>query len=224
MSHRSLSIIALALFGFAASPFSAAATLVGSGRSATEERQASGFSGIALSLPARVEVVQGATEGVTLTADDNVLAEIEAVVERGILHLRWRNRTDLVTRSKIRIAVRAKSLESLSVAGAGDFHVPAIATPRLAVKISGSGDVSVAGRADELEVRISGSGDVKAGMLETRRAQVSIAGSGDATVWARQALKVSVAGSGDIRYYGDPSVEKSIAGSGSVRRLGAAPA
>jgi hypothetical protein len=222
MSFRVRSICLLSFAAFAASA-ALAATLVGSGRSATEERAVAGFSGIVLSLPARVDVIQGAGEGVRITADDNVLPEIESVVERGILKLRLRHRLDSIRNAKVFVRVSAKRLESLSVAGSGEIHAPALEARRLAVAIAGSGDVRLAGRAEALEVNISGSGSVAASKLDTQRAKVSIAGSGDAVVWARAALAGNVAGSGDIRYYGDPAVEKSIVGSGTVRRVGAAP-
>ena len=182
------------------------------------------FALLALAVPGRVEVIQGTTEGLAITADDNVLPQIETVVETGVLKIRFRNRFGTISDTHIRIAVNAKQLETLAIAGSGAVHIPALATPRLAVSIAGSGDVTVAGRADELEVKISGSGDLKAAKLETRSAAITIAGSGDVTVWASQALKAKVAGSGDIRYYGDPSIEQRIVGSGSVKRMGAAPA
>ena len=223
MIARTASLITIAAFLLAAAA-AQAVTLVGSGRSATEDRAASGFSGVALSLPARVELVQGGSESVRITADDNVLPQIESVVEGGVLKLRFRERGTSLTNARIRVIVNARTVESLAIAGAGDIHATALATRRLSVSVSGSGDVKMAGRADALEASIAGSGEIDASRLDTQRAKVSVAGSGDAVIWARQTLKVSVAGSGDIRYYGDPVVERSIVGSGSVRRLGAAPA
>jgi hypothetical protein len=179
---------------------------------------------VALSIPARVDIVQGTTEGIRITADDNLLAHIESVVEGGTLKLRWRERSQSVRDAHIRVIVNVKALESLAVAGSGEIHAPSVNAKRFAVSVAGSGDVKLAGRAEALEVSISGSGDLDAGKLEAQRARVSIAGSGDATVWARAALQANVAGSGEIRYYGDPEIKRSLAGSGSVRRLGAAPA
>jgi hypothetical protein len=224
MTSRAASTALLVLALATAAAGALAATLTGSGRALSEARAVAGYTGIALSIPGRVEVVQGATEGIRVTADDNVLPEIESVVEGGILKLRFRQRFTSVNNARIRVIVNAKTIESLAVAGSGDIHAPALTARRLAINVSGSGDVKLAGRAEALDVSIAGSGDLDAGKLDTQRATVSIAGSGDVVVWARQALKVSVAGSGDIRYYGDPAVDKHVVGSGSVRRLGAAPA
>lgn len=212
---------AIASLGLAAA--GAWSGITGSGRAMTQQREVSGFTGIALSLPGRLEIVQGAAEGVTITADDNVVPEIEAVVERGVLQLRFRQNTGVTTRTRIAITVKARSIESIAVAGSGDVIAPSLDSPELTVRLAGSGDVKVGGRAQSLQVRISGSGDVDAGRFDTQRAKVSVAGSGDATVWARKTLEVSVAGSGEVRYFGDPEVRKKVAGSGTVRRKGASP-
>lgn len=214
---------AAAIAGLGLATASAWSGITGSGRAMTQQREVSGFSGIALSLPGRLEIVQGAAEGVTITADDNVLPEIETVVERGVLHLRFRQNTGVTTRTRIAITVKARSIESIAVAGSGDVIAPSLDSPELTVRLAGSGDVKVGGRAESLQVRISGSGDVDAGRFDTQRAKVSVAGSGDATVWARKTLEVSVSGSGEVRYFGDPEVRKKVAGSGTVRRKGASP-
>ena len=199
-----------------------AAALVGSGKLETQTRNLESFNGVAIAIPAEVEVLQGAPQRVVISADDNVLPLIESAVEGGVLQLRLREGTQL-RNAKIRVSVRARELESIAIAGSAEVRAAALATPKLALRISGSGDAHLGGKAGELDVRISGSGDVQAGQLDTQRASVSISGSGDATVWARESLRVHVAGAGDVRYFGDPRVEKSVAGSGSVRRVGAAP-
>jgi hypothetical protein len=222
MSIRAVRLAFVALSLLAASA-ALAASLTGSGRSVTEDRALSGYRGISLSIPGRVEIVQGAVEGIRITADDNVMPEIETVVENGSLKLRFRKSMSLVGKSTIRIAVSARNIEAIAVAGSGDVHAPALASPQLVVNIAGSGNVHLGGRTETLNVNISGSGDLGASKLDTQSVKVSVAGSGDAVVWARKTLTVSVAGSGDIRYYGDPAVTRSVVGSGSVRRLGAAP-
>ena len=221
----------------------AAAVLIGSGHSVTEERAVSGFHGIGLSAPADVEIVQGAAEGATDTADDNVMSQVETVVENGILKIRLRGDDSLTLHTQIRVVVRAKSVDHIAVSGSGDVRAKTLDTPRLKVAIAGSGDVTLpalttgalaahvsgsgnltaAGRADEFEAHMAGSGDIKAAHLETQSADMRIAGSSDVALWVKKTLKVSVAGSGDVRYYGDPSVRTSVAGSGDIKRLGASP-
>lgn len=210
-----IAIQAAALAALAPSPAPAAP--------ATQQRAVSGFTGLGLSIPARVEIVQGEAEGITLSGDEAVLAEIVTEVDGSTLRIRWKDGVEPRSYRRIAISVKAKAIDSIAISGSGEVLAPALQSKRLAARIAGSGEIRVAGRAEALEVRISGSGNVDASRLETMRTTVRIAGSGDAMVWAREALDVNVSGSGDVRYYGDPRLGQRIAGSGSVRRAGASP-
>jgi hypothetical protein len=205
----------------------------------------SGFSGIRLAVPGKMEVIQGNTESIAVEGPEEDLAKIEIVVEDGVLQIRARERNTRWSswNPKFRVTVNAKRVESLgisgsgdilakslrtpslklAISGSGDIKVPSLDTEKTSVSISGSGDVLVAGKTGSLDSHISGSGTVKAEKLDSRQATVAISGSGDAILWARESLQVKIAGAGDVRYYGDPTVEKRIAGSGSVKRLGLAP-
>jgi hypothetical protein len=219
------------------------ASVVPSGKVASESRDARGFSGVAISVPGKVVVRQGEPTSVTLEADDNLLPEIETVVEDGSLKIRFKRKLNVSGRATIRLLVVTPTINSLAVAGSGDIVAEAVRSQALSVSVSGSGDVGiarldaqslkaavagsgdikVAGRVADVSVSVAGSGDVRAERLESRRARVSIAGSGNVSLWAIESLDVTVAGSGDIRYYGDPALSKKVAGSGSLKRLGPAP-
>lgn len=218
-------------------------TIAPSGKVVSETRNPQGFSGIAVAVPGTVVVRQGEPAAVAIEADDNLLSEIETVVERAVLRVRFKRNLAVAGHATIRLLVTSPAIESLAVAGGGDIVAESIRSPSLALSVAGSGDVriarleaqslkasiagsgdiAVAGRATEVSVKIAGSGDVKAGRLEGQRAQVSISGSGNASVWARDSLHASIAGSGNVRYYGDPAVTKKIAGAGSIQRLGREP-
>ncbi len=218
-------------------------TVSGSGTIKSETRAVSGFSGIALSLDALVEIQQDGAEGVTVETDDNLLPLIETVVEKGTLLIRHAAGNASISPSKLKIVVHAKTIDRLSIAGAGDIQAEALQAQELkasiagagdmriksldagalSVKLAGSGDFSAAGHAASVHASIAGSGDLKAAKLDAKDVELSIAGSGDAIVWARRTLQVNVAGSGDVKYFGDAEVKQSVIGSGSIERLGAAP-
>lgn len=217
--------------------------IVPSGKVATESREARGFTGVAVSIPATVVLRQGEPASVSVEADDNLLPEVETVVESGTLKIRYKRSLDIPGRATLRVLVVSPAIESLSLAGSGDILAEALRSKSLSISvagsgdvriakleaesltasISGSGDVKVAGKVATLTANIAGSGDFEAARLESARAKVSIAGSGDANLWVRESLGVSCVGSGDVRYLGDPVVKSSIVGSGSVTRLGPAP-
>jgi hypothetical protein len=208
-----------------------------------ETRPVSGFTGIALFAPINVELVQGDIESLVLEGDQATLAEIETVVEQGVLKIRTRSSFDSWHMSKARARISAKTIASLRIAGSGDIkaallrsaelklaiggsgdiRIGTLAASSVDVSVAGSGDVEVGGQADTVSTSVAGSGDVKTGKLEARDATIKISGSGDVAVWAKQSLNVKIVGSGDVRYYGEPAITKTILGSGSLRRAGASP-
>ena len=217
--------------------------VTGSGQVTKVQRQVSGFKGIALELPASVEVIQGETEGVLIETDDNIAPLIETVVENDQLKIRMVQRFTSLKPKTLKITINARLVESLAISGSGDIRSGKLKSANLATRISGSGDIHIAnldvdslsvsiagngdffagGRADSVRSSISGSGDLKTSTLAAKNVKLSIAGSGNAQVWASQALNVSIAGSGDVGYYGEASVSQSVAGSGRIKKLGSTP-
>jgi hypothetical protein len=221
-------------------PAAARAASTGSGRSTTETRTPGAFSAISMRGDIDVRVRQGMRESVQVTADDNLLALLETVVDGTTLRIQWKRGESVRPRAKATVVVDVLRLDALATAGSGDLVVEALKTPALAlsiagssdatlrqldadglfkISIAGSGDVQVQGKAGRLEVSIAGSGDVNARELDADEASVSIAGSGDADVSARKTVVVSIAGSGDVRFGGGATLASSrVMGSGTVRQ------
>jgi hypothetical protein len=233
----------LARFALPLALVTACAALSASAAERRETRAVSGFTTVALAAPIKLQLTQGDSEGLVLEGEEAALADLESVVEQGVLKIRTRSRFATAGMSKVRGSLNVKAIDALRIAGSGDIdagqlraaqlklaisgsgdiRIGALDASSVDVSVSGSGDVVIGGKADAVSTSIAGSGDVKAGKLEARQAKVSIAGSGDATLWAKDSLDVKIVGSGDVRYYGDPSLKKTIVGSGSVRRVGATP-
>jgi hypothetical protein len=242
--------LVLATAPFAATPASAAdwsfgggEQVKGNGNVKRQAREIGHFTGLAMALPGKVEVRNGAAEGITIEADDNLLPLIETVVEDGTLKIRNRNRTNIQTRN-LKIVVQARELDRLALAGSGSIEADRVNGSKLSFDVGGSGTIKVGkaegqaisvnlggsgglkvedGSARSLSASIGGSGTVDMARVRVEKASVTVAGSGDATLWVRDNLSMTVAGSGDVNYYGDPQVSKSVVGSGNAHRLGAAP-
>lgn len=125
------------------------------------ERQArpvSGFNGVSLAAPMKMELVQGDTESLVLEGDTEALASIETVVENGTLMIRSRSRWSFGKTPKIRAFVTAKNIESLRISGSGD--VTLWAKESLTVKIAGAGDVRYFGD-PALTKSVAGAGSVR---------------------------------------------------------------
>lgn len=209
-----------------------------------EARNVSGFDGLGVSAPIRVELKQGDAESLVVEGEESALAELETYVERGSLLLRQRSPGHVKYMDKVKAYVTMKEIRGISaagsgdifagalrtgdvklaVAGSGDLHIAELTAKRVHAAVAGSGDLTVAGRAEALEAGVAGSGDFHGGKLEAGEVNVGVAGSGSATVWARASLTAAVSGSGDLRYFGEPQIRKTaVRGSGSLRRMGADP-
>jgi hypothetical protein len=231
-------LLAAALSFLAAPAF--AETVRGNGVMKTETRPFSGFTGIGLGIPAKVEVKTGATEGMTIEADENILPLIQTRVKGGELEIRTvRSNLNLDSKS-IRIVVNAKSIDQLdlggsgsitadqlkgskirmNIGGSGAIDVKRVDAEHLEIAIGGSGNVKFAGTAKSVEASIGGSGDIVAPNFAADEAEITVAGSGDATLGVRKKLDVTIAGAGSIAYYGDPKVSHTVLGAGAIKRLG----
>jgi hypothetical protein len=216
----------------------------GKGNLKKQSRELGHFTGVSFSLPGSVELRIGATEGVTIETDDNLLPLIETTIENGTLKIRPAKRNMNLEPRTLKIVVQAKEVDRIALGGSGSIDSDALRGARLQFDLGGSGSINLkgiegesvsvtvggsgnlktgGGWANKLSVSIGGSGDVQLGQVKANDASVSVAGSGQATVWARDSLSVTIAGSGDVSYYGDPKISKTVVGSGGSRRLGGAP-
>lgn len=235
--------IAAALFALVLAFPCAAQSLTGSGHAAHEDRAVAGFHGLAVSIPAHVEVVQGDREGLDITADDNVMPRIETTVERGVLRIRFPRDLQVRTRTPIELTVHARDIDSIAAAGAvrleaqrlhagnlvahlagsPQLTLPDLAARSLSIQATGHCHAMSSGRVESFDLAVAGSGEINAARLEAQDAKVRITGSAQAVLWVHGKLSVSVTGSGAVHYFGDATAEKRLMGSGRVERLGAAP-
>lgn len=220
----------------------------GAAERASETRPVGAFRSVRLIGSADLVLKQGEVPALTVEGDKDQLQYLKVETRGDELVLRYEPRWHFVWwgshRKEPRFLLTARTLERISTAGSGDvraeswtapadfeialagasdIRIGSLAARKLLVRISGAGDVKIAGGVLEQNIRIAGSGDYQAGALQSAIATISIGGSGDATLWARDNLSVKIAGSGDVKYYGRPSITKSIAGSGSITGLGDKP-
>lgn len=193
-------------------------TVRGSGVVASEPRDASGFSEVRLGGTGEVIIEQTGKDSVTVEAEDNILPLLRTAVENGVLRLDIQNGVSIQTTKPIRYHVTTKTLTGVGVSGSGTVRATGIDADRFTADISGSGNAALAGRADDLKLKISGSGSVDAAGLNSRSVAATISGSGDATVNATDRLDATVSGSGSVRYGGSPQVNQRVSGSGRVAR------
>ena len=192
--------------------------VAGSGVAKTEPRDVGEFDKIHLNGSPNVNIVIGPERSISITTDDNLLPVIETSVEDGTLVIGGGE--PFRTRLGVTVQITVPALTHVAVHGAGDVKDKGLDAQTFKAEIQGSGDISVAGRAEELDVEIQGSGDVKLDELQAKRAAVEVQGSGDSTINVSDELTVHIAGSGDVKYIGSPKVTQTGDASGNVKKVG----
>ena len=228
--HLSITLGATTLYG------SGGTRLKGSGQAVQRARTVPPFSRVRLDGPVDVRLVQAGSEGVTVSADDNLEPLITTAVEGDTLVVGVKPGSSFSTRQPLRVAVDFKQLQALEVRGSGDasldhwkgdrFRLDVSGSGDVAIglleareftaALSGSGDVAVAGQADTQDYALSGSGDVSASSLSGAQVRAQLSGSGDLRLGVSQVLDATLSGSGDLRYAGRPKVKSQVSGSGEL--------
>jgi len=212
---------------------------LGSGNLISETRQVSNFDRIVLRGQGKVIVSQGGEESLRVETNDNIMELVNADVVDGTLELGLEEGVNIISNSRLTFYVSVDNLSGLSLAGSGEIYADKIDTERLEVttggsggiqivdltadevtaRISGSGEINLAGDATVQDVTISGAGKYLAGDLCSASVLVTIDGSGKATVCATETLTSRITGGGSIDYYGQPSINSSGDGSGRLKSL-----
>ena len=189
----------------------------GPGR-ATENREVSGFTGVELTAIGDLRIEQTGTDSLTIEADTDVLRQLTSDVSGGILRLGVLPGATIDDSGPIVYRLTAATLDSITVAGAGDVTAANLRTGQLAVQISGAGEMTLTGTVDSQTVTISGTGKYNAEGLPSATAEISIRGAGNAVLRVSDRLDATVSGVGSVEYIGDPQVSKDISGVGTVKR------
>src|SRR5690606_14140348 len=88
-----------------------------------ETRSVSGFHAIANSGSIMVMVRLGNQESIRLEGDDAAIRQIETVVERGTLNIRFKRHSGRTNWGKVTAYVSAKQLDGLVQSGSGSISV-----------------------------------------------------------------------------------------------------
>lgn len=212
----------------------------------TETRDVSGFNEVVLRGFGDATIIQGDEEGLTIEADEEILARLGSEVHgtRLVLGLNlewwewltWWFSWLFMANKEVRYTIQLRDFAGASISGSGKILADELrgASCRFSISgsgnvgiehldagavethISGSGNVKMGGRAERQRIQISGAGSVQNSELETQDTEVRISGSGKASVNAARNLGVDISGSGSVFYRGQPKVRQSISGSGRV--------
>jgi hypothetical protein len=160
---------------------------------------------------------QTGAESLTLEGDDNVLALVTTQVRDGALKIDFKSNT-LVNPTRLKFTLSVKSLNAITLSGAGSITANNLSAEALAITSSGAGKITTAGKTIDQSVTLSGAGSYDGAAFDSETASVQISGFGGAVVKVSRELKASISGAGSIEYIGSPQVTQDISGVGSIRQ------
>jgi len=171
----------------------------GTGSSGERTYNVSGFKGIEVSGGFDVTLVQGNTESVILTVQENLLDHITVKVENGTLRIYTRN--NIWTTQPMKARITFKDMSNLKVSGGGDvISETPVNVEKLEVYVSGGGDFSSEINSDDLKFNISGGGDAEI-KGKTRNYTLSVSGGGDLKSEVNAGvISCRIAGGGDLYF------------------------
>ena len=172
-------------------------TTKGTGTAIEKSFNVSDFKGIDVSGGFDVILVQGNTESLILTAQENLFEHIMVKVDNGTLKIYTRNNIWATKPMKARITF--KSITNLEVSGGGDVTgETSLNVEALDVNISGGGDFSSVVNSEELNYRISGGGDTEI-KGKTKDYHIDVSGGGDIKSEVNSSIiSCRIAGGGDL--------------------------
>ena len=184
----------------------------------SEARDVSGFNEVELKGVGNLSLEQTGSESLTVEAEKDIIPKLKTRIVNGRLIIGPEANTNIQSAEPITYKLTVKDLKSLEVLGSANIDATGIETDRLAVTISGAGNVEMGGKADKQEINISGSGAYQALNLKSKEVQIDVAGAGSAIVNVSEKLDAQISGVGSVEYIGDPTIKQDVIGAGRVSK------
>lgn len=211
--------------------------LTGEGNIITKKYTFTDFSSVELASSAKVEIIADDTTEVSLKEYQNLVDYWDLSVINKSLKIKTIPYTSFTRTSAEFTVKKSNGLNSVVLSGSGNIKIsdgfPGLQKVTLSgsgkidcedsthynalqARISGSGNISFAGSANNLKAEIPGSGNLYFEDFSAKNADCSISGSGSIFVTVSDTLNANISGSGNIIYSGNPIVYVSGSGSGKV--------
>lgn len=114
---------------------------------------------------------------------------------------------------KLKIFVVLPRLNYLKLSGTGCFFSKHLQEEFLELRLSGSGDINLAGRVKRVDAKLSGTGTINLKNLVTDIAVLKLSGVGTIKSHVIESVTAKVSGVGNIKIYGNP-FERNVSKSG----------
>ncbi|OUJ72882.1 head GIN domain-containing protein [Hymenobacter crusticola] len=195
----------------------------GSGTIASQQHVVSSFTRLHLSVRGTVELYQGLEEKVVVEADDNLLDYVQVVNSGRTLYVTSENKLRAPAFTRLRVQVYLRQLDELYIASQGAVvcATPLVAAesltikvyaqgdtalhivaPKLALTAASQGNLSVAGQADEVVIKLASEGNFDGRDLRAQHLRLRNMSEGNIDLYAEQTIALTHLGQGYIHYGG----------------------
>jgi len=185
-----------------------------------------------------IQITNGANN-LTMEGDSQIISLTKIEVIDSVLVIEPKENITNHSHNSVKIIIQCPTLRSIEYLGSGNVVMQnEFAESNVAIKLTGSGDISTKfnsshinvdllgsgniineGSSESMNINLNGSGDVTCEHTSSKNATVVLMGSGNVRLSVSEQLNVQLLGSGDVDYIGDPKLNTSKMGSGSVNRI-----
>lgn len=190
--------------------------VAGSGVSKTETRSVGSYDSVEVHGALDVEITVGPTASLAITADDNILGNIETEVVGDELMISPEG--SLRPRTPIKVVITTPTLEGIEVHGASDAVVTGVTAETFEATVHGASHLNLAGKTDNLELEAHGASVVEAEGLKTKHADVRAAGASKVSLSELEELDARLSGASRCTYAGDPTIDEKLSGASSLAK------
>lgn len=197
----------------------------GNGTVVEQEYAFENFKEVSVEGGYSIEIVQGNTEKIVLTMDENLMQEVFLTQTEGKVHIE--NKRRLITKSTRSLTIYCKDLTALTVEGASEIHTEnkelnfnvftvdisgaaSIELPlqanQLNFNIKGGAEVNLEGTTQSLAIEVAGASEINTLELQAKDVEIDLAGAGSVKVWATNNLDIHTTGAASIEYKGTPKI------------------
>ena len=219
------------------SSFGNGPVFTGSGKSAKKDYDLKGFTAIEVGNAFKVDVTQAADFAVSVTADDNLLDQLDVYVEgetlrvfmkpgsyvnadyRASIKLPVLKRLKVSGASNVQLAgVNSSEHLGLDVSGASRVEGEAVAN-LLKVELSGASQARLTGKAVSADLEVSGASGAKLESLKVEHVRANLSGASNAQVDVSEKLDANLSGASKLTYSGAATVSsQSVTGASTLAR------
>ena len=190
-------------------------------QAAEQARSVAPFTTISNSGPVSVHIEVGKAQTVTVSGNDELVADLQTEVVGNELKMHMRRKTTNFDsrHDSLRVTITMPQLTAFTMGGAGETVITHMSGDSLDVRFGGAGSLKADGSVRTLTLNVGGVGSIDTRELHADTATVNVGGVGHVKVWAGTRLDASVGGVGSLTYYGEPKmVNTNGGGLGSISK------